>query len=144
MKWNASTRDPENWVRSGRWTEEGGSQGEAVPTHYAITVNNEAVGFIGADFGSDVYFRTAEVGYWLGEDHWGKGVMSKVIPAFVRWVWETFDILVRLNGETNEANVASASLLKKSGFVCEGIRPNSICKNGKIQSTFVWGALRPT
>ena len=144
QEWVKFCQNPENWVRSGIWTEEGGSQGEALPTGYVITVDNEATGSIGLAFGSDVYFRTAELGYWLGEDHWGKGIMSKVVPAFVQWTWEQFDILVRLNGETNETNLASASLLKKAGFACEGIRPNLLCKNGQILSAYFWGALKPT
>ncbi|KAK4547846.1 hypothetical protein LTR36_010565 [Oleoguttula mirabilis] len=130
-------------VRSGKWTSENGSEGPAVSPSYAITINDEAVGGIGLDFKDDIYFRTAEVGYWLGAEHWGKGVMSKVTPAFVEWAWQTFDILVRLNAETAESNAVSGKVLEKAGFKYEGRRPNMACKNGEMRTTLVWGALRP-
>lgn len=92
----------------------------------------------------DVYIRSAELGYWIGEEHWGKGVMSTIVPAFVQWTWKTFGILVRLNGEVGELNKGSAALLGKAGFVVEGRRENAVFKNGKLESVIMFGALRPT
>lgn len=92
----------------------------------------------------DVYFRTAEIGYWLGEDHWGKSVMSTVVPAFVLWAWDTFGILLRINSETYGENIASVSVLKKAGFEFEGRRPNGAYKNGTCHDLLMYGALRPT
>lgn len=91
-----------------------------------------------------MYFRTAELGYWLGEEHWGKGVMSKVVPPFVSWAWETFGILVRLNSGAVEQNVVSQKVLEKAGFVYEGRRENFAFKDGTVFSEVMYGALRPT
>lgn len=130
-------------------------------THYAVTVDDEAVGAIALDFGKggcrmctnsprppnrsvDVYFRTAELGYWLGEEHWGKGVMSKAVPPFLQWAFDTFGILVRVNAEANADNQGSASVLKKSGFVFEGRRANAAFKHGRCIDTLMFGALRPS
>lgn len=143
VQWIEYNNDHSNQVRSGAWTAENGSDGPALPPNYVITVNDEAVGSIGLDFMDDIYFRTAEVGYWLGEEHWGKGVMSSVAPAFVEWAWQTFGILVRLNAETNESNAASGKVLEKAGFKYEGRRPDMACKNGKMEACLMWGALRP-
>lgn len=143
MWWINHCRDPANHVRSGTWTPETSSQGPARPTNFAITVNDEAVGSIGLDFKDDVYFRTAELGYWLGEEHWGKGIMSRVAPAFVQWAWTTFEILVRIDAQTYETNRASHKVLEKAGFVYEGRRPDVYCKNGVIGAELMWGALRP-
>lgn len=101
------------------------------------------MGGIGLEFGQDVYFRSAEVGYWLSEDHWGKGMMSKVVPAFTRWAFDTFEVLIRLNAETNEDNVGSQAILKRAGFLIEGRRPNMVFKRGKISTALYWGLLRP-
>jgi RimJ/RimL family protein N-acetyltransferase len=91
----------------------------------------------------DIYFRTGELGYWIGEEHWGRGIMSRVIPAFVEWTWSTFGILVRLNGLVTESNAGSSRLLEKAGFVLEGRREDAICKNGHICAELMYGALRP-
>ncbi|KYG39849.1 hypothetical protein M433DRAFT_155020 [Acidomyces richmondensis BFW] len=142
--WINHTMDSSNHVRSGNWSLEKGSQGPAIPSNYTIAIDDEAVGGIGLDFKDDIYIRTAEIGYWLGEEQWGKGIMSRVVPAFTEWAWQTFEILVRINAETFERNVASQKLLEKAGFRFEGRRPNMVFKNGIIESELIWGALRPS
>lgn len=142
--WIAFATDPANFVRSGPWTvAETGSTGPPLPVHYAIALDDQYIGSISVSPLDDVYFRAAELGYWLGEAHWGKGVMSRVIPAFVDWVWKTFGVFVRLNGATYEGNLASERLLRKAGFQFEGLRPDAVCKNGVVKGEVMWGALRP-
>ncbi|KAI7490933.1 hypothetical protein KC351_g313 [Hortaea werneckii] len=143
--WISHCRDPTHFIRSGPWTPETGSQGPAVPTSFAIAVAGEAVGSIGLDFGDadDIYFRTAEMGYWLSPEHWGKGIMSRLLPAFVQWSWATFGVLVRVSVETAEGNLASARVLQKAGFVLEGRRPDMVWKNGVVSAELMWGVLRP-
>jgi [ribosomal protein S5]-alanine N-acetyltransferase len=128
LAWITFCHDPKSHVKSGPWTLETGSQGLAIPTAFAITVNDECVGSIGLDFRDDIYFRSAELGYWLGEEFWGKGIMSKVVPAFVEWGWKSFGILLRINGETAEKNEASGRVLGKAGFRFEGRREGMICE----------------
>ncbi|EME88943.1 uncharacterized protein MYCFIDRAFT_127281, partial [Pseudocercospora fijiensis CIRAD86] len=101
------------------------------------------IGSVGLDFGDDVYHRTAELGYWIGEEYWGKGIMSIVVPAFVRWAWKTFGILIRINAEANEGNLGSIRTLVKAGFAYEGKRINAIVKMGEVLSVVWYGALRP-
>ncbi|TKA62759.1 hypothetical protein B0A55_11183 [Friedmanniomyces simplex] len=141
--WIDFCQDPANHVRSGKWTAEGGSEGPAIATSFAVTLNDEAVGSIGLDFKDDIYFRTAEIGYWLAEEIWGKGVMSRLLPLFMEWAWETFGILLRVGAETYEANGASGKVLGKAGFEYEGRRPDAVCKNGVVGAALMWGALRP-
>jgi len=141
-QWVAFCQCPSNHVRSGPWTSETGSQGQSHPTNFAITVDDQAVGGIGLDFQTDVYFRTAEIGYWLGEAYWGQGIMTVVVRAFVGWAWETFGILVRISAETVEGNAGSARVLEKAGFEREGRREDMVWKNGRIRAVVMWGALR--
>ncbi|KAF2479082.1 acyl-CoA N-acyltransferase [Neohortaea acidophila] len=143
--WIDHNANPANHTASGPWTPETGSQGPKLPANYAITVNDEAVGSIGLEFNdpTDVSARCAEIGYWLGEEHWGKGVMSAVVPAFVAWAWSTFGILIRLDGECYEHNAYSRRLLEKAGFEVEGMRRWAIIKEGRVGNKLVLGALRP-
>ncbi|KAI5370195.1 Putative GNAT domain, acyl-CoA N-acyltransferase [Septoria linicola] len=143
LSWIKHCQSADSHAFSGAWSDEGGATGPRVPTQYAIVINGEAVGAIGLDFGSDVYFRTAELGYWLSEDHWGKGVMGRVVRAFTTWSWQTFDILVRLNAEVVATNIASTTLLERAGFEYEGRRRNAVCKVGVMQDVLIFGALRP-
>lgn len=144
-EWIYHNLNPANHVRSGAWTAETGSQGALIPTNYAITLNDELIGTIGLAFGElkEVYERTAEIGYWLGEQYWGQGIMAKIVPALVQWAWNKFGILMRLNAEVNELNPASRKCLEKAGFVVEGFKKWSIYKNGQLQSAYILGMLRP-
>ncbi|KAM3418884.1 hypothetical protein BST61_g4847 [Cercospora zeina] len=135
--WINGCLDEGDCVRSGPWTYENGASGPLTSTHYAIAVNDEVCGSIGLDFGS------AEVGYWLSEEYWGEGMMSRIAPAFVDWAWKTFGILARINAEVVEGNLASAKLLQKCGLKIEGRCERKICKDGVFQTALMFGALRP-
>ena len=149
--WINTCSDTSNWVASGPYTPSpnggagGTASGEAVPTNYVICFNHEAVGSIGLTFNDpyDVYARSAEIGYWLGEAHWGRGVMSSVVPAFIAWGWKTFGRLVRMNGCVDPANGASRRCLEMAGFVIEGRRKLAFVKNGELRDELFLGMLRP-
>ena len=57
-----------------RWVEKAGS--EYPSTSFAIVVDKEAVGGIGIVLQPDVFRRSAEIGYWLGEEYWGRGIVT--------------------------------------------------------------------
>lgn len=143
--WIEYCSSPEQFRASGPWTPDTGAQGPFVPTNFTIAVNGQACGSIGLDFGDpvDVYFRSAEVGYWLGEDYWGKGVMGAVVPAFVDWTWQMFGILIRLNAEVASQNLGSFRCLQRAGFVEEGRKKCAFVKNGVILDEILLGMLRP-
>lgn len=143
--WVTQCAAPESQRGSGAWTAESGSQGPPVHTNYTIVIAGEACGSIGLDFGDaqEIYFRCAEIGYWLSEKHWGKGVMSVVVPAFVDWTWRTFGILMRLNAEVSAVNAGSLKCLQKAGFTEEGRKKCAFVKNGIIFDEVSLGMLRP-
>jgi RimJ/RimL family protein N-acetyltransferase len=99
--------------------------------HLAIAVDGEAVGGIGLELGADVHRRSAEVGYWLGEEFWGRGIMTEVVGAFTGYAFRTFD-LCRLFAGVFETNPASARVLEKAGWVLEGRLRRSVLKNGRM------------
>jgi [ribosomal protein S5]-alanine N-acetyltransferase len=114
---------------------------ETPATTFALATPEEAIGCIGLRLGSDVHRKTAELGYWLGEPFWGRGIMSEAVAAFAPWAFETFD-LARIYAEPFATNSASARVLSKAGFVCEGRLRASIFKDGQQLDSFLYARLR--
>jgi RimJ/RimL family protein N-acetyltransferase len=102
-----------------------------------IFVLSAAVGGIGLRPGEDVHRHTAEFGYWLAEEFWGRGIMSQVVPAFVDYCFKEFS-LNRLFAMPHSNNSASARVLEKAGFVLEGRLRNNVVKDGKILDSLLY------
>jgi [ribosomal protein S5]-alanine N-acetyltransferase len=145
LTWINICDSPENQRASGPWTAEHGAQGPMVTGNYTIAIAGEACGSVGLDWTdpSDIYFRNVEVGYWLGEEHWGKGYMGVIIPAFIDWTWRTFGFIIRINAEISANNVGSRKCLEKAGLVVEGRKKMSFIKNGVLGDTILLGMIRP-
>ena len=97
---------------------------------FAIDISGKGVGNISAELGKGEYTHVASMGYWLGEKHWGKGIMTKAIREFARHLSEKHGI-VRLEATTYLWNRPSQRVLEKNGFKCEGILRKRTLKNGK-------------
>lgn len=98
---------------------------------FAIVVNNEAVGGIGYVKGVDIERLNAEIGYWLGESYWGKGIISNALNDVIDYIFENTEI-IRLFTSVFEYNKASVRVLEKNGFRKVGIQTKAALKNGKI------------
>ncbi len=107
----------------------------------AIVVDGEAVGSISLTLGSDVYRRSAELGYWLGEPFWGRGLMTAAVTAMCREGFGTWDI-VRIYAEVYARNTASRRVLEKAGFSLEGTLRRSVYKNGEMLDSCIYALLR--
>jgi RimJ/RimL family protein N-acetyltransferase len=110
-------------------------------TNWAIVVGEEACGGIGITLGQDVHRRTAEIGYWLGEAHWGKGVVTEALVAVTDHCFATFDI-DRLHADVYDHNAASARVLEKAGYTFEGRFRRSIVKDGRVHDQLVYARVR--
>lgn len=108
---------------------------------YAIDVNGEAVGSIGVFVKDDVYCKTAEIGYWLGEPFWGNGIMSKAIGMISDIAFDRFDI-VRLYAEPFAVNDSSCRALEKAGFQLEGVLKKNVFKLGEILDTRIYAKVK--
>ena len=89
----------------------------------------------------DVYRRSAELGYWLAEPHWGKGIMTGAVrricaEGFARW-----DI-VRIFAEPYAYTTPSRRVLEKAGFALEGVLRQSVWKRGKLLDSCMYALLR--
>ncbi len=85
----------------------------------------------------DVYAKTVEVGYFIGENYWGKGIASAAVALILEAIKKNKEI-VRIEAKIFGGNGASARVLEKNNFVLEGIRKNAIFKNGVIADEQVW------
>jgi [ribosomal protein S5]-alanine N-acetyltransferase len=101
------------------------------PTSFIIDVDGAAVGAIGLKLKDDIERIGAELGYWLSEAYWGRGILSEAVPAFTQWALKEFQ-LTRLEAIVFEGNAASARVLEKAGYVLEGTMRRSAIKDGQV------------
>ena len=79
----------------------------------------------------DVHRQTATVGYWLGEQFWGRGIMTEAVTAVTYFCFDNFP-LCRISAEVFANNPASARVLEKAGFIFEGRLKNHVVKEGQV------------
>jgi [ribosomal protein S5]-alanine N-acetyltransferase len=104
---------------------------------FCIEIEGAAVGGIGVHPGQDVYRRTATVGYWLGEQFWGRGVMTEVVTAVTDFCFDNFP-LHRISAEVFANNPASARVLEKVGFIFEARLKNNVMKDGQVLDSLLY------
>lgn len=106
-----------------------------------IEVNKELIGAIGIHPQNDVWKRNAELGYWLAEDYWGKGIMTEAIQQMVTYGFNNFDI-ERIFARPFGRNIASQRVLEKTGFTMEARLKGTIVKNGRVEDECIYGMRR--
>lgn len=111
-------------------------------TNFAIAnVSDEAVGGIGFILQQDVGRRSAEVGYWLGEEYWGRGLATQAVKVITEYAFVHYDIC-RLYAHVFEWNVASTRVLEKAGYLLEGRLQKSVTKDGKTIDQLMYAITR--
>ena len=98
---------------------------------FAVTVGGKVIGSVSVTRRDNIHYRTAELGYYIGEPYWGRGYMTNAVRQVCRLVFERSDI-VRIFAEPFAHNAASCRVLEKAGFVCEGTMKSNAEKNGQI------------
>jgi ribosomal-protein-alanine N-acetyltransferase len=114
---------------------------EQLAINFCIEIDGAAVGGIGMRVGEDVHRHTAALGYWLGEDFWGRGIMTEAVAAFTDFCFENFP-LRRISAEVFSNNPASARVLEKAGFVFEGCLKNNVINDGKLLDALLYAKTR--
>ncbi|NJO91404.1 MAG: GNAT family N-acetyltransferase [Chloroflexia bacterium] len=112
--------------------------GEKTTRVFAIEVGGEAAGSIGVFPQADIHSKNAEMGYWLAESFWGKGIITEAICQMVGYGFENFDI-TRIYARPFGSNKASHRVLEKAGFRLEARFENVIFKNGSWDDECVYG-----
>jgi ribosomal-protein-alanine N-acetyltransferase len=111
-------------------------------TNFAIEVDGEAAGGLGYVPGNDVERYSAEVGYWLGETWWGRGIVTEALSLFSDHAFSELRLL-RLFALPFADNVGSIRVLEKAGYTCEGILRSSCVKYGSPRDQALYAKVNP-
>lgn len=109
--------------------------------HLALEVEGEAVGSVGVHFKSDVRRLSAEIGYWVGRNYWGRGLATEAVQAVSDYVFAHSEVR-RLYAVVFATNAASGRVLQKCGYVLEATMRQSILKEGQILDSQLYAKIR--
>ena len=108
---------------------------------FAITTEGKVIGSIGVFRQGNIHRLTAELGYYIAEEYWGKGIMTKAVKQICNYVFDNSDIL-RIYAEPFAFNAASCRVLEKAGFQYEGTLRSNAIKNGKVIDMKMYSLLK--
>ena len=117
------------------------ASGEGLNLVFAIDIDGFAVGAVGLRPGEDVNRLSAEIGYWLGEEFWGRGIATEVLAAVTEYAFQTLG-MARVYAEVFEWNAASMRVLEKCGFEREGVLRKAAMKDRKLIDQIVYSKVR--
>lgn len=110
-------------------------------TEFTIEIEGKAVGGIGLVLNTDVERISAEVGYWLGEKYWGRGVMTQVVKDMVDYGFARFPLL-KIYAPVFDFNTASQRVLEKAGFRREAVLKKAAIKNNKVIDMYYYSIFK--
>lgn len=108
---------------------------------FAITADNKVVGSIGVFRQGNIHRQTAELGYYVAEEYWSRGIMTEAVKQICEYVFSKSDIL-RIYAEPFAYNIASCRVLEKAGFQYEGTLRSNAVKNGEAIDMKMYSLLR--
>lgn len=107
-----------------------------------IEFQGEAIGWIGITFGKNIWTNQGEIGYWIGEPFWGKGIVSQALPPFVDYCFTHHAQLHKIHLYAYTRNKASIRIFKKAGFIFEATFIQNCVKDGVIEDEVGYYLLR--
>ena len=110
-------------------------------TDFAIAVDGAAVGAVGLRLKRDIWRRSAEIGYWLGEEFWGRGIATDAVRAVTDHAFRQFDVC-RLYAGAYEWNLASMRVLEKAGYTREARLRKAVMKDGRSIDLVLYAIVR--
>ncbi len=114
---------------------------ERIPQVLAIVINDEAAGAIGVFQQQNIQRKNAEIGYWISEDYWGKGIATASVKWMINYAFSAFDI-IRLFGRPFPFNIASQKVLENCGFHREAVIKDALFKGGKLYDEWIYSLLK--
>ena len=108
---------------------------------FAITLDDKVIGSIGVFRQQNIHRQTGEMGYYIAEEYWGKGIMTEAVKQTCDYVFNHSDIL-RIYAEPFAYNMGSCRVLEKAGFQYEGTLRSNAIKNGKVIDMKMYSLLR--
>lgn len=104
---------------------------------WAVEIDGAAVGGVSLHPARDASRDSAELGYWLGERYWGRGIMTAILCTFAPEAMRAFGVR-RLHATVYANNPASARVLEKAGFTLESVRPSALARHGARLDVFLY------
>lgn len=108
---------------------------------FAIVADGKVIGSIGCFRQGNIHRRTAELGYYIAEEYWGRGIMTEAVMQICQYVFGRSDIL-RIYAEPFAHNAASCRVLEKAGFQYEGTLRSNAVKNGEVVDMRMYSLLK--
>lgn len=112
------------------------------PSVFAIEYTGEHIGNIGLTFGSDVYRKSAEIGYFVAEPYWNKGIATEAVKLMTEIAFDHFG-MVRVHAGIFEYNHASMRVLEKCGYRKEGVFRKSVIKMNALWDEVRYAKINP-
>lgn len=128
-------KDAEEWIKLNLENEEKSN------SNFTIIVDGNPVGGIGVEKKKDELSKTGVLGYWLGEEHWGKGIVSEAVRIIVEHAFNKMK-LERIEARVFDYNKASSRVLEKNGFKQEGIMRKRALKHDKLYDEYFYAKLK--
>ena len=107
----------------------------------AIVLNQDVVGAVGIALKEDISRKNAEIGYWVGEPYWGKGIATEAVRRMVEYTFENYDV-TRIYASTFDFNTASRKVLQKAGFRHEATLRKALFKDGRYYDEIIMSLLK--
>jgi RimJ/RimL family protein N-acetyltransferase len=106
-----------------------------------IYIGDEPIGAIGLHPMDDVFRNNIELGYWIAEPYWGKGIMTKAIQQMVDYAFANFEVN-RIFARPFGRNIGSIKVLEKCGFILEATLSQTVVKDGKLEDELIYAIRR--
>ena len=114
---------------------------QEIETNFVIADAKELIGAIGINLQDDVNRFSAEIGYWLCEPFWGKGITTEALKKFTQFAFTNFN-LIRIFANVFEGNDASEKVLLKAGYIKEATFKKAVFKEGIFLDQYVYAILK--
>ena len=108
---------------------------------FAVLLENKLVGVCGLNLQEDIYRKSCEVGYWVGEPFWGLGIASSALKLITNYAFEELD-KIRIFTGVFEFNKASMKVLENCGYQKEGVFSKALIKDGKFYDEVRYARIR--
>ena len=108
---------------------------------FAIIADSKVIGSIGIFRQGNIHRQTAELGYYIAEEYWGRGIVTEAVKQICEYVFNQSDI-IRIYAEPFAHNAASCRVLEKAGFQYEGTLRKNAVKNGKVIDMKMYSLLK--
>lgn len=130
-------KDAERWIRRNKneWHKE---ISKLKSLNFAIEINNEVAGGIGF---TKIEGHKAEIGYWLAEKYWNKGIMTESVKLITKFGFKKLK-LRRIYAGVFSFNKASMRVLEKAGYKFEGILRKNVKKGNKFIDGYIFSKIK--